>query len=63
MHAADQYVVINKPAGVPVVPSVDNILESCLACTAQVNVPFHCRRAMLKLAAPFACPVQMHPAG
>ncbi|BDA46168.1 probable mitochondrial RNA pseudouridine synthase Rpusd4 [Coccomyxa sp. Obi] len=35
VHAAQDFVVINKPAGVPVVPTVDNILESCLACTAQ----------------------------
>ena len=37
MHVTDSYVVVNKPAGVPVVPSVDNILESCLACAAQVH--------------------------
>lgn len=35
VHAAEDFVVINKPAGVPVVPTVDNILESCLACAAQ----------------------------
>lgn len=38
MHAAPDFVVINKPAGVPVVPTVDNVLESCLACTAQVRL-------------------------
>lgn len=36
--AAQDFVVISKPAGVPVVPTVDNVLESCLACTAQVHL-------------------------
>jgi 23S rRNA-/tRNA-specific pseudouridylate synthase len=38
VHAHEDYVVVNKPPGVPVVPPVDNILESCLACTAQVQL-------------------------
>ncbi len=38
MHATQDFVIINKPAGVPVVPTVDNVLESCLACTAQVRL-------------------------
>ena len=36
VHTHEDYVLVNKPPGVPVVPPVDNILESCLACTAQV---------------------------
>lgn len=36
MHVTPSYVVVNKPPGVPVVPPVDNVLESCLACAAQV---------------------------
>ena len=39
MHVAPSYVIVNKPPGVPVVPPVDNVLESCLACTAQVHFP------------------------
>ena len=31
--------MVNKPAGVPVVPSVDNVVESCLACVAQARSP------------------------
>lgn len=38
MHAAPEYVVVNKPPGVPAVPPVDNILESVLACAAQVRL-------------------------
>lgn len=33
------FVVINKPGGVPSVPTVDNILENALHCTAQVGGP------------------------
>ena len=29
------YVVVDKPAGVPVVHSLDNVVESCLTCVAQ----------------------------
>ncbi len=31
------YVVIHKPAGVQVAPTVDNLLENVLFCTAQVS--------------------------
>lgn len=41
VHAAPNYAVINKPAGVPVVPTVDNIIECCLSCAAQVR-DVHC---------------------
>ena len=37
IHVGEQFVVVSKPPGIPVVPSVCNILESCLACTAQVG--------------------------
>ena len=36
IHVGEQFVVVSKPPGIPVVPCVCNILESCLACTAQV---------------------------
>ena len=36
VHVADDYVVVHKPAGVQVAPTVDNVLENVLACTAQV---------------------------
>ena len=36
MHVGEQFVVVSKPPGIPVVPCVCNILESCLTCTAQV---------------------------
>ena len=39
MHSEDDYVVVHKPAGVQVAPTVDNLLENVLACTAQVPVP------------------------
>lgn len=32
---APEYVVVNKPAGVPVVPTVDNLVECVLACAAE----------------------------
>lgn len=31
------YVVVDKPAGVPVVHSTDNVIESCLTCVAQAR--------------------------
>ena len=31
------YVVVDKPAGVPVVYSTDNVVESCLTCVAQAR--------------------------
>lgn len=36
VHSTDDYVVVHKPAGVQVAPTVDNLLENVLACTAQV---------------------------
>ena len=39
VHIADDYVVIHKPAGVQVAPTVDNLLENVLACTAKVPLP------------------------
>lgn len=36
MHDANDFVVIHKPTGVQVGPTVDNLLENVLACTAQV---------------------------
>lgn len=39
VHVADDYVVVHKPAGVQVAPTVDNLLENVLACTAQVPSP------------------------
>ena len=32
----DEYVVLNKPPGVQVTPTVDNMLECCLALGAKV---------------------------
>jgi len=44
VSAGPGHVVLDKPAGVPVVPSVDNVLECCLACAAQVRArPGPCR--------------------
>ena len=37
IHVGEHYVVVSKPPGIPVVPCVCNILESCLACTAQAR--------------------------
>ena len=31
------WVVVDKPAGVPVVHSTDNVIESCLTCVAQAR--------------------------
>ena len=31
------WVVVDKPAGMPVVHSTDNVLESCLTCVAQAR--------------------------
>ncbi len=39
LHNGPDYVVMNKPAGVPSVPTVDNVREDLLACTAQVQHP------------------------
>ncbi|KAK9842998.1 hypothetical protein WJX74_005453 [Apatococcus lobatus] len=35
VNFSKQWVVLDKPAGVPAVPTVDNILENCLACAAR----------------------------
>jgi hypothetical protein len=44
VSAGAGHVVLDKPAGVPVVPSVDNVLECCLACAAQVRArPRDCK--------------------
>jgi hypothetical protein len=37
VHVGDEYLVVNKPAGVQVAPTVDNLLESVLHCTEQVG--------------------------
>ena len=37
VHESKDFVVVHKPAGVPVSPTVDNILENVLYCTAQVD--------------------------
>lgn len=39
MVEGDDYVVLNKPAGVQVTPTVDNLLESCLMLGAKVRAP------------------------
>ena len=36
LNYSQQWAVLDKPAGVPAVPTVDNILENCLAFAAQV---------------------------
>ena len=36
MYDGEDYVVVHKPAGVQVAPTVDNLLENVLSCTAQV---------------------------
>ena len=36
VYNGDDYVVVHKPAGVQVAPTVDNVLENVLACTATV---------------------------
>ncbi len=37
MYNGADYVVVHKPAGVQVAPTVDNLLENVLLCTAQVG--------------------------
>ena len=37
IYRGADYVVVHKPAGVQVAPTVDNLLESVLFCTAQVS--------------------------
>jgi 23S rRNA-/tRNA-specific pseudouridylate synthase len=39
MVEEDDYVVLNKPPGVQVTPTVDNLLESCLMLGAKVRAP------------------------
>ena len=39
IHLGDDFVVVSKPPGIPVVPCVCNVLESCLTCAAQVGLP------------------------
>lgn len=36
VYDGEGYVVVHKPAGVQVAPTVDNVLENVLFCTAQV---------------------------
>ena len=38
IHLGENFVVVSKPPGIPVVPCVCNILESCLTCAAQVGI-------------------------
>ena len=40
IHMGDNFVVVSKPPGIPVVPCVCNILESCLTCAAQVSINY-----------------------
>ena len=55
VHSCDDYAVVHKPAGVQVAPTVDNVLESVLACTAEVGIStivpdfpsFHLQACML----------------
>ncbi|KAL3148480.1 hypothetical protein ABBQ38_013923 [Trebouxia sp. C0009 RCD-2024] len=44
VHDADDYVVVHKPAGVQVAPTVDNLLENVLTCTAQA---LQCKEPLL----------------
>lgn len=37
IHETDQYVAVNKPAGIQVPPTVDNVTESLMACVAKVR--------------------------
>ena len=43
IHVGEHFVVVSKPPGIPVVPCVCNILESCLACAAQVRSDRDCK--------------------
>ena len=39
MYNGEDYVVVQKPPGVQVAATVDNLLENVLFCTAQVSQP------------------------
>lgn len=38
VYDSSSFVVVDKPAGVQVIPTVDNVLENVLACTTQVGM-------------------------